>query len=44
VLLSVAGPVAGEQPSRERVPRQQADALVEALRDHRPLFLAVDQL
>ena len=42
--LAAARPVAGQQPARERAPRQHADALVDALRDHLPLLLAVDEV
>ena len=43
-LLALARPVAGEQSARKRAPGQQSDALVEALRDHLPLFLAIDEV
>jgi hypothetical protein len=42
--LALARAVACEQPARERAPRQDADALVDALRDHLPLLLAVDEV
>ena len=40
----VARAVPGEQAARERAPRDHADALVDALRDHLPLLLAVDEV
>ena len=42
--LAARGDGAGEQPARERAPREDRDALVDALRDHLPLLLAVDQV
>src|SRR5204863_9503426 len=42
--LAFARASTGQQPSRERAPRQYADALVDALRDHLALLLAVDEV
>ncbi len=42
--LPVPGPVAGQHAAGQRAPRDHADALVDALRDHLPLFLAVEQV
>src|SRR5207253_4497641 len=42
--LALARPRAREEAARERTPRDDPDALVDALRDHLPLLLAVDQV
>jgi hypothetical protein len=42
--FAVAGAGAGKPPARERAPRQHGHTLVDALRDHLALFLAVDEV
>ena len=42
--LALARAVAGQEAARQRAPRDDADALVEAQRDHLPLLLAVDEV
>ena len=42
--LTLPGARAGEQATRQRAPRQHRDTLVDALRDHLALLLAVDQV
>jgi hypothetical protein len=44
VACSSDGAAAREQPAREGAPGNDRDPLVEALRDHLPLLLAVDQV
>ena len=44
VLLAVTGAVPGEHAAGERAPRDHADPLVDALRDHLPLLLAVEEV
>src|SRR5690348_2342703 len=44
VAAAARAPVAGEKAARERTPRDDADALVDAERNHLALFLAVDQI
>ena len=39
-----AGPVAGQHPARERAPGDDPHALIDALRDHLPLLLAIDEV
>ena len=42
--LAVAGAVAGQHAAGERAPRDDADALVDAQRDHLALLLAVEEV
>src|SRR4249919_1644893 len=42
--LALACSRAGEEPAGERAPGEHGDALVDALRDHLPLLLAVDEV
>ena len=42
--LALAGARAGEEAARQRAPGDDPDALVEALRDHLALLLAVEEV
>jgi hypothetical protein len=43
-LVTGRSAVSREQSARERAPRQNTDALVDALRDHLPLLFAIDEV
>src|SRR3954447_5843313 len=43
-LLALARAVAGKEAAGERAPGQHGDPLIDALRDHLPLLLAVDEV
>src|SRR5215469_1807649 len=44
VPLATAAAVSGQHPARKRAPRNDGHALVDALRDHLPLFLPINEV